>query len=324
MDAKPRRWLVCRTDALGDSLLALPVATAIKRLEPGSHVTFLASTYTRDLLAGHPDLDQVLAYAPEGEHAGWSGMHRFIRLVAGQRSDVALLLFPDPRVSWAVYWAGVRQRVGTGRRLWSCLYTRRVAHSRKGATRHEADYNLDLLRALGLNAALEPPVMSVRPETRAWAQADLQARGLRPGQRLVIVHPGGRGSAANWTLDKYQQLAELLLADPATRVLVTGAGQEQEQNAAAFNHAWVLSEPVSLPQLAALLAQADVVVAGNTGPAHLAASLGKRVVALYPAGGQTGPRRWRPLGSGTDVLSIEGLEPEAVAKAVQRGWVQKH
>ena len=83
METKPRRWLVCRTDALGDSLLVLPVATAIKRLEPGSHVTFLASGYTRDLLAGHPDLDQVLAYDPGGEHAGWSGLHRFIRMVVG-------------------------------------------------------------------------------------------------------------------------------------------------------------------------------------------------------------------------------------------------
>ena len=57
-------------------------------------------------------------------------------------------------------------------------------------------------------------------------------------------------------------------------------------------------------------------VAGNTGPAHLAASLGKRVVALYPAGGQTGPRRWRPLGNQVEVLSLEGLEPEAVARVV--------
>jgi len=165
--------------------------------------------------------------------------------------------------------------------------------------------------------------MPVRPEAKAWAQADLQARGLRPGQCLVIVHPGGRGSAANWPLAQYRRLADLLLADPDVRVLVTGAGQEQEQTAAAFSNetqqAWVLREPISLPQLAALLAQADTVVAGNTGPAHLAASLGKRVVALYPAGGKTGPVRWRPLGSRVAVLSLEGLDPEAVAQIVRSG-----
>lgn len=323
MDAKPRRWLVCRTDALGDSLLALPVAAAIKRLEPGSHVTLLASAYTHELFQGHPDLDQVLAYDADSEHAGWSGMHRFIRLVAGQKFDVALLVFPDRRVSWAVYWAGVRQRVGTGRRLWSWLYTRRVAHSRAQSVRHEADYNLDLLRALGLNPALEPPAITVRPEAKVWAQADLKQRGLAGGQRLVIIHPGGRGSAANWPLEQYRRLSELLLADPNVRVLVTGAGQEQAQNAAAFGagarQPWVLRTAISLPQLSALLAEADTVVAGNTGPAHLAASLGKRVVALYPAGGKTGPVRWRPLGSRVEVLNLESLEPETAAQAVRGG-----
>jgi heptosyltransferase III len=333
MATSPQRWLVCRTDALGDSLLALPVATAIKRLVPGSHVTFLSSAYTQELLAGHPDLDQVLAYAPETEHAGWSGLHRLIRLVAENHFDAALLVFPDPRVSWAVFWAGVRQRVGTGRRLWSCLYTRRASHSRRQSSRHEAEYNLDLLRALGLNAVLEPPIIPVRPEAQAWAQEYLQERGLRQGQRLVIVHPGGRGSAANWPLEQYQRLVDLLLADPNVRVLVTGAGREQEENAAVFTRGapqnstpqagarrpWLLQQPISLPQLAALLAQADVVVAGNTGPAHLAAALARRVVALYPAAGKTGPVRWRPLASRVEVLTLDRLEPEAVAQAVQAG-----
>ncbi|MEW6516988.1 MAG: glycosyltransferase family 9 protein [candidate division FCPU426 bacterium] len=318
MNDQPRRWLVCRTDALGDSLLALPVAAAIKRLVPGSHVACLVSDYTREIFAGHPDVDEVLAYEAEGAHAGRRGFRRLVELIASRKFDAGLLVFPDARVSWAVWRAGVRQRVGTGRRLWSWLYTTRVPHSRAKAERHEADYNLDLLRALGLSPVLEPPRLSARPEDLAWAQADLRQRGLEGGQRLVVIHPGGRGSSANWSLENYRQLAGLLLADPDTRVLVTGAGLEQERNAAVFAAAWVLRETIRMPQLAALIARADAVVAGNTGPAHLAAALGRPVVALYPSAGVTGQVRWRPLGERVEVLGLDGLEPETAAQAVRK------
>jgi ADP-heptose:LPS heptosyltransferase len=323
--------LLCRTDALGDALLTLPVAAAVKRVQPRARVVFLASPLSADILAGQPGVDDVWAYAPQGEHRGWGGLEKLAARIRAERFDAALLVFPDRRVSWAVWRGGVPLRVGSGRRWWSWLYSRRVPVSRAQGGRHEAEFNLDLVRALGYPAELTVPRLRLQPAAVRWAQAYLKSQGLKARERLLVVHPGGRGSAANWPPAAYRALVQRLGGWPRTRVLLTGSLAEQPLLAEVARGVTpapaVLREGISLPQLAALLAQARVAVSGNTGPMHLAALLGVPTVSFFPAGGVTGPERWRPLGNRQEILSppagagredMQTISPETAEQAVGR------
>jgi len=323
--------LICRTDAIGDALLTLPVAVALKRACPQARVVFLASAYAAEILEGQPGLDEVWTYAPQGEHRGGEGLKKIITRVRGGNFDTALLVFPDRRISWALWRSGVPLRVGTGRRWWSWLYSRRIAVSRAQGNRHEAEFNLDLVRALGFPAELTPPHLRLWPEAERWAQDYLKAHGFRSGEQLLIVHPGGRGSAANWPLERYRALVQQLVRWPQTRVLLTGSEKEQALLAAVAQGCsplpGVLQERVSLKQLAALLAQARVVVSGNTGPMHMASLLGIPTVSFFPPAGVTGPGRWRPLGAVQEILSpsetagagnMNAISVEAAEQAVKR------
>jgi heptosyltransferase-2 len=298
--------LICRTDAIGDSLLTLPVVTALKKALPQSRITFLASEYAADILENQAGVDGVWRYDVLGEHRGRAGRGKLSQRISQAGFDAALLVFPDPRVSWAVFSAGVPCRVGTGRRWWSFLYTHPVRASRAQGGRHEADYNLDLVRRLGLQAELEPPQLRVEPEAEAWAKSFLHRAG-GAGRPWIAVHPGGRGSAANWPREHYRALVQRLAARPDLKVLLTGSPAEQAVLAqvakGCLPNPAILKEAVSLKQLAAVLARVKVLVSGNTGPMHIAAGVGTPTVSFFPPAGVTGPGRWRPLGNRQILLS---------------------
>ncbi len=299
--------LICRTDAIGDALLTLPLVTALKRAWPYARITFLASEYAAGMIERQTGVDEVWTYSALGEHRGWAGRRELSRRIFQARFDAAFLVFPDPRISWAVFSAGVPQRIGTGRRWWSFLYTHPVRISRARGGRHEADFNLDLVRALGVAAELTPTSLRVWPEAERWAQVYLQNKGSVPATQWIAVHPGGRGSAANWPLTQYRGLVQQLVRWPQTRVLLTGSMSEQralhEVAEGCEVPPVILDEPVTLPQLAALLARMKVVVSGNTGPMHIAAGVGTPTVSFFPPAGVTGPERWSPLGNRQVLLS---------------------
>jgi ADP-heptose:LPS heptosyltransferase len=110
----------------------------------------------------------------------------------------------------------------------------------------------------------------------------------------VVVHPGASVPARTWAPARSAELVEALVA-AGRRVVVTGSRAERDLTAfvaAAHADALDLGGRTELAELAEVLAAADAVVVGNTGPAHLAAAVGTPVVSLFspvvPA------RRWRP------------------------------
>jgi ADP-heptose:LPS heptosyltransferase len=301
-----RNILVCRTDAIGDSLMTLPVVTALKKALPHTRVTFLASMYAADIIENQAGVDEVWRYDRSGEHRGITGRRTLSRRIAQAEFDAALLVFPDRRVSWAIFTAGVPCRVGTGRRWWSFLYTHPVRVSRAQGGRHEADYNLDLVRRMGLHAELEAPRLLLEPDAVVWAKSFLH-RSDDAAESWVAVHPGGHGSAANWPPMRYRALVQRLVTFPGVKVLLTGSPAEREILAEAAAGCspgpLVVEQSISLKQLAALLSQVNVFVSGNTGPMHIAAGVGTPTVSFFPPAGVTGPGRWRPLGNTSILLS---------------------
>jgi len=307
VDIKPHNILVCRTDALGDTILTLPVCTALKQAFPQARVSMLVSPYTREAVVHQLDIDQVITYDVKHAHAQRAGFLRFLHMLKTERFDTALVVFPDPRISWGLFRAGVPRRVGTSRRLWSFLYTIKVKHSRLKAEKHEAEYNLDLVRALGVTAELKPPQLKVTSAARAWADDYYRNLGIKSDDKLIVIHPGGRGSAANWGPEQYGRLAQILRQAYQCKILLTGSESEQPLLGAVARccsqQVYRLQQVITLQQLAALLSRANVVVVGNTGPLHMACALDVPVVTIFPPAGVTGPTRWGPLGRRAVVLT---------------------
>ena len=308
-------FLVSRTDAIGDVVLTLPVAGRLKQLRPGCRVVLIGRTYPAPVAAACPWVDDFLNLddmlkLPEAEQ---------VAKLRAYEAAAIVHVFPNKALARLAQKARIPVRIGT-RNRWQHWLTcnRLVALSRRHSPLHEAQLNLQLLQPLG--AASETPLseaaalVRLQPAQPLPAQFQLLLQERQPDQLNIILHPRSRGSAREWGLAHFGQLARLL-HQAGHRVFVTGTAAEGEEltNWRQENTAFLaadLTGQLSLPQFIAFIAAADGLVAGSTGPLHLAAALGRHVLGLYPPIRPMHPGRWKPLGPHADYLVFD--KPDCV------------
>ncbi|RZK24458.1 MAG: lipopolysaccharide heptosyltransferase family protein [Hymenobacter sp.] len=300
-------FLVSRTDAIGDVVLTLPVCGQLKRLFPGCRVVLIGRSYTAAVAAACPWVD---AFLNVDELLALPAAEQVAQLRAYAAAAI-IHVFPNKALARLAKQARTPVRIGTRNRLFHWLTCNRlVALSRRHSPLHEAQLNLKLLAPLGY--ATPPPLAEVAdlvclapavPLAPQW-QALLAAR--QPGQLNIILHPRSRGSAREWGLPHFGALAQGLHA-AGHRVFVSGTAAEGQELAdwLAAHRAYLaadLTGQLALPEFIAFIAAADGLVAGSTGPLHLAAALGRHALGLYPPIRPMHPGRWQPLGARADYL----------------------
>lgn len=292
----PRNILIVRTDRIGDVVLTLPMISVVRGCFPHSTISLLIRSYTYDLAYGQSHVDRVLRYDAEGRFRSFFAMLSEIR---SQAFDTVVLSHPTFRLALLMALAGIPRRVGTGYRWYSFLFNRRVYEHRRVSIRHEAEYNLSLLKVLGCSWQTVPlPHLILTRESESMADTWYEMLGLRSDQQLVILHPGSGGSARDWKPANFAALAGILTSKGVT-VLITGGPEERslvDQVAAMADGApkTFVNDGGLLP-FAAFLKKADLFVSNSTGPLHLAAAVGTPVIAFYPPIRECSPTRWGPL-----------------------------
>ncbi|NEC66236.1 glycosyltransferase family 9 protein [Streptomyces sp. SID9727] len=285
------RALVVRLDSFGDVLLAGPAVRAVAA--HAVHVTMVCGPLGEPAARLLPGVDEVVVWQapwegadpPSVDEADVPGLLTALR---GGAYDTALVLtsFHQSPLPTALLlrMAGVA-RIGAdsvdhpGRLL-------DVRHQRLPG-RHEAEAALDLAVAMGFSLPAGD-----RGRLRVLPPPDTAA--LTGNGPYVVVHPGASAPARAWDPGRHAEAVQEL-ADAGHRVVVTGGPAETGLTRLVSGDVAVdLGGRTSPRTLAGVLRHADVVVSGNTGPAHLAAAVGTPVVSLFapvvPAS------RWAPFG----------------------------
>lgn len=308
------RILVARPDRIGDVILSTPVIAALRAQYPNAHITFLVRDFVAPLIRGIPEVDAVFIYDPEGRHAGLRGYFRLMEELKAQRFQISIVLQSTLKLASALFGVGVPNRIGPLSKLHSYLFYNRGSRQRRSLVEmHEADYNLQLLRKLGIRVGSHqiPSRIAVSDEKRAAARAWLAEKGWDSGdehrKRLIAVHPGMGGSALNWPENYYVDLIRSLRKE-GSEILLTGGPAEgfllerivlelEKTGDSAIVYAGTLAEgasPSGIDALGALFAETDLVVAPSTGPLHIAVALGLPVVTFYPPIRVQSAIRWGP------------------------------
>jgi ADP-heptose:LPS heptosyltransferase len=285
--------LVARLDSTGDVLLQGP---AVRAVAAGSRrVSFLCGPRGAAAAELLPGVDEVLVFRaewidPEPQPVSRSAIEELVARIAELQPEVGIILTsfhqsPLP-LALLLRLAGVERLAAISEDYPGSLLDLR---HRVPDEIHEVERSLSLVRAAGYDLP-------------AGDEGDLR---LRLGGRLpsevarhrpyVAVHPAAAAPARAWSPGHHRQLVDLLVSS-GRRVLVTGGEEEAALTAqvAGPPRAEVLDlgGRTPLPVLAEVLAEAEAVVVGNTGPAHLAAAVGTPIVSLFapvvPAA------RWRP------------------------------
>jgi lipopolysaccharide heptosyltransferase II len=296
MNIEPRNILIVRTDRIGDVVLSLPLARIIKQHYPNAKVTFLVRAYTKALVENNHFIDEVIILKEESSKIL---ITKNVEQLKQKNFDTAIVVYPTFKIALIIFLSGIKYRVGSGYRLYSFLFNRKVYEHRKDAVKHELEYNLSLLSQLGINHIGGTNNVSfdldVNKSSLNKVESLLSSLGINNEEKFVIVHPGSGGSAVDLPLEKFVELVKML-TDKKIKVVLTGSENEKEicnklvLNELTFN----LAGRLNLEELIALISKSSLLVANSTGPIHIAAALGKYTFGFYPKVKVCSAKRWGP------------------------------
>ena len=135
----PERFLLIRTDLIGDTILNLPSVSALRKKYPEAFIVFLVQPYTAPLIEQYEGIDLLLTYESEGRHQGWPGIMRLSGELEQLKIDAALLFYPRAELAFALFKAKIPLRIGTAYRWYSFLLTQSIFEHRKECLKHEAE-----------------------------------------------------------------------------------------------------------------------------------------------------------------------------------------
>lgn len=298
----PKTIIISRTDSIGDVVLTLPVAYVLKEWFPGCRIIFLGKSYTRPVLECCTSIDQIVCW-DEVEKLGEQGK---LDIFKSLKADCIIHVFPNKQVAALVKSAGIPARIGTSHRWFHWFTCNRLPNfTRKNSELHEAQLNFKLLRPLGIEKEFSLDeirnyfgLTKVKPLSSEFAS-------LIDRSRLnIILHPRSRGSAVEWGLANFSELAKILPKDKF-KIFVTGTKQDGDLIQSIFYENPEITDltgRLSLDALISFINNCDALAAASTGPLHLAAVLGKKAVGIYPSVRPIHPGRWAPLGKNVSVL----------------------
>ena len=268
---------------VGDNVLALPTYRALHhRFRSEGGIAVAAPEHIASLLASMGLFRKVLP---------WNGTTRNrIRVLKSGRFRRAVILPNSFRAAMITYAAGIGERWGYSSDARGLLLTHSIR--RDGERGHQLDDYSALLAAINAPRVVdEIPTLKLPVHIREKARKRMRAAGVRLDRPLFGLHAGGLyGRAKHWGDERYGEVAERLLDDDYSVVMLTSPGERAQAEAIAekYGNIPVVGGDGDVLQLAASISQCSVIVTNDSGPLHLAAALAVPSVSIF---GPTDPAR---------------------------------
>ncbi len=332
--------LIIRRDNIGDLVCTLPLIAALRKKYPNARIEALVNSYNCDVLEGHPDLNAVHAYS-KGKHRADESLlgvywRRFKLLWSLRgRFDCVILAAPGEQPRSLGYARMIRPRhilgfVSPDTTLrgidWAVPY-------QPDAQAHEVEKVFALLAPLDIKppippAKIVPNAMALTNAQRAITRLSANDKQTGP---VVGLHISARKPSQRWSVESFAALGKALCKEHNARLLVMWApgdasnkqhpGDDAKAQALmdAFKGLPAFAYPTTqLADLIAGLAVCDSVICADGGAMHLAAGLGKPIVALF---GDSDPSRWQPWGAPHGVLQPPSRDVKDITlEGVLESW----
>jgi lipopolysaccharide heptosyltransferase II len=302
-----RRWhavrnvLAVRLDNLGDLLMTTPALAAIRHTLPAARITVLASPSGAAAAAHVPVIDEVIAFDAawvkpprpgDGEAQALGQLEsRLVDELAERRFDAAIVFTVCTQsalpAALLCRLAGIPLRLAHSRENPYGLLTDWVPESDVigESMRHEVARQLGLVAWVGLHPQDDRLLFRFGVEHVTRLRMRMAAVGLDPARPYFVVHPGASAASRRYPAERFGAAAEMVARDSGCQAVFTGDAGEHaliEQARGRMTQPSVsLAGRLELGELAALIAGAQLLVANNTGPVHIAAAVNTPVVDLY-------------------------------------------
>jgi heptosyltransferase-2 len=324
--------------------MATPALRALRRRFPSARITFLGSSPVRQILSPSPFCDEWIDLRP-------SFLHN-LRLLRKQRFQTCILMKNSFRSALTAALAGIPERLGYARDGRTLLLSRPI-QPLKDSSGHfvpipAIDYYLQIARSLGAEDSDRTMELPLDPANEPHLHQTLSSFFSHTGPKVILVPGGAFGPSKCWPPERFAQVADILIEEYHTAVLLSVAPNKTEMEIAnvirrkARNPLLCSADAsLNLADIKTLIARADLVITNDTGPRHIAIALKRKVITLFgpnnPQWTQTG---WSDeiqiIGQGPCVpcdkpicrqprhYCMESITVEQVLDAVRRIWKETH
>jgi heptosyltransferase-2 len=293
----PSRILVIQTAFLGDLVLTTPLFRALRKKYPEAYIVVLVIPATAAILEGLPELDRVMVH--DKRCGGFRELMRILQAVRREKFDTIISPHRSTRSTLISLYSGAKRRIGYKDNELSFFYNRRV---NRPMQKHESERILALLGPLG--GADESSVPHL-----ALTDAEVEgARALIGDGHYVLIAPGTAWATKRWLPEYFAEIAVGLEQRGYRVALVGGSGDVETAKAvtrALPDSVANLAGRTTVPQLAALVAGASVLICNDSAPVHIASAFDTPTVAIF--GATTPAMGFAPLGERSLAVGLPGL-----------------
>ncbi len=287
-----RSLCILRLSAIGDVTHVLPVLHAIRAQWPEVEITWVCGALEHKLLACVPGVRFIVFNKADG----WKAYRKIRRELAGQRFDVLLHMQVAARANLLSLFIRADERIGwdktASRDLHQWFIDRSITDSQG---RHQVKSFLAFAEALGLKTGEPVWDYPIPDEAKQFARQHID-----DARKTLLISPCSSHRLRNWLPERYAAVADYAIETHGMQVILSGGPSALERQMGAQIENAMQHAPLNLigrdtlAQSMAMLQQADVVLAPDTGPAHMANAVGAKVIGLYAC---TNPRRSGPYHS---------------------------
>ncbi len=314
-----RRIAVIKLDHIGDVILSIPAIANLRAHFPRAYICMIVNSSSKLIASYIPHLDEILCY--DARFFDRSGSLRMLDFPRGLRfaremKKQGFDLIVDLRGSFAslLYAVTAKSRFRIDRGTY--LIQRKLGKTSL-KSEHEAEVNLDILARAGVPTPLRDLSLNLPQEDVDSANVLLE--NYNQHSPIIALHPGGPLLLKQWPAERYAQLADNLSREYNARIILLGGKGEEQITRSIVSEAnenvTDLSGQTGLGQLAAVLQKTDLFIGNDSGPMHLAAACGAKVIGLF---GPTSPQRFGPYGKHCAALRMEESCPPCMQDRCKR------
>ena len=288
--------LVVNVNWLGDATFSTPVFRALKKKYPRARISCLAVPRIKEILEHCPDIDEIIIYDEKGEHwYPWKKLELIFNL-RKKKFDAAFLLHRSVTRAFLVFLAGIPIRVGYATKKRSGFLTYPILNAQD---MHRSKEYAKVIEDYGIPVEDEVCRLEVSSKDISAVNEKLAKMGIDSAQAFIVINPSGNWDLKRWPAARFSLLINRLVRDCGAKILISGAEKDiflaEDIARQSGVNPIIWAGQTTLSQLLALFKRAKVVISNDTGPLHLASSVGTDVIGLF---GPTRPEITGPLGTG--------------------------
>lgn len=292
-----KRILIANVNWLGDVLMSTASIRAIKKAYPDSYLACMVPKRCVEVLSGNPNLDEIIVFDEKDTHKWIFAQIKFILELKKKKFDIVFLFHRSLTRALIVKLAGIPERVGyyTKKRAW--LLTKAIAQP--DSSIHRLDYYFNIVGSYGIKSDGRYYEFFISDNDREFIDKKLKESGVSKEDFVVVINPGGNWQPKRWPKENFAALSDRLINELGAKIIISGADKDislaNEISEMMLIKPIILAGATNLKQLGALMEAADLVISADSGPMHIAASMGTDLIALF---GPTKATLTGPLGKG--------------------------